>query len=55
MPKKPKEEIINAAKVKLNPVEVLNAVLNEPECADLRQALIDANLVEEIKESGING
>lgn len=49
MPKKPKEDIINAAKVKLNPVDVMTAVLNEPECADLRQALIDAGLVEEIK------
>lgn len=55
MPKKPKEDIINAAKVKLNPVDVMTAVLNEPECADLRQGLIDAGLVEEIKECDING
>ncbi len=50
MPRKPSEEIIEAAKHNLNPVDVINAVLNEPECADLRQALIDANLVNEIKE-----
>lgn len=51
MPRKPTKDVIDAAKVKLNPVDVLTAVLNEPECADLRQALIEAGLVEEIKES----
>lgn len=50
MPRKPNKDIIEAAKVKLKPVDVLTAVLNEPECSELRQALIDAGLVEEIKE-----
>lgn len=50
MPRKPSNEVINAAKVKLNPVDVLTAVLNEPECSDLKHALIDAGLVKEIKE-----
>lgn len=50
MPRKPTQDIINAAKKKLNPVDVLTAVLNEPECAELRQSLIDAGLVKEIKE-----
>ena len=50
MPKKPDKAILNAAKKNLNPVDVLNAVLNDPKCSELRQALIDAGLVEEIKE-----
>ena len=55
MPRKPPKDVIEAAKVKLNPVDVMTAVLNEPECAELRQALIDAGLVEEIKEEDSNG
>lgn len=50
MPRKPEKEIIEASKAKLNPVDVLTAVLNEPECAELRDALVSAGLVKEIKE-----
>ena len=55
MPRKPNKEVIEAAKVNLNPVDVMTAVLNEPECSELRQALIDAGLVQEIKEEPYNG
>ena len=50
MPRKPAPEIINAAKKNLNPVDVVTAVLNEPECAELRQSLIDAGIVQEVKQ-----
>lgn len=51
MPRKPSKEVIEAAKVKLNPVDVFTAVINDaPECAELRNALVDAGLVEEVKE-----
>ncbi|MBR2553449.1 MAG: hypothetical protein IKE94_01195 [Aeriscardovia sp.] len=50
MPRKPSKEIIDAHKASINPQDVLTAVLNEPECAELRQALIDNGLVQEIKE-----
>lgn len=51
MPRKPSKEIIDASKVKLNPVDVFTAVLNDaPECAELRDALIKEGLIEEIKE-----
>lgn len=50
MPKKPSKEVINAAKKQLNPVDVMQSILNEPECAELRKGLIEAGIVEEIKE-----
>lgn len=50
MPKKPDKQIIEAARKNLDPKEVLTVVLNQPECSELRQALIDAGLIEEIKE-----
>ena len=50
MPRKPSKEIIDASKVKLNPADVLTAVLNgAPDCAELKEALIKEGLVEEIK------
>lgn len=51
MPRKPSKEIIDASKVKLNPVDVLTAILNgAPECSELRDALINKGLIKEIKE-----
>lgn len=50
MPKKPDKRIINAAKKNLDPKEVLTVILNQPECEELRKGLIEAGLVEEIKE-----
>lgn len=50
MPKKPNKIIINAAKKNLKPVDVLTAVLNEPQCAELKKGLIEAGLIEEVKE-----
>jgi hypothetical protein len=50
MPKKPDKDIINAAKKNLDPIATLSVVLNQPECAELKKALIEAGLVEEIKE-----
>lgn len=48
MPKKPEKEIIEAGKKKLDPRAVLEAIINET--PDLRDALLQAGLVEEIKE-----
>ena len=48
--KKPTKEVINAAKKNLDPVAALTVILNQPECAELREALIKQGLVEEIKE-----
>ena len=48
MPKKPDKEIIEAGKKKLDPKAVLSAVINET--PELRDALLEAGLVEEIKE-----
>ena len=50
MPRKPAPEVINAAKKTLNPVDVMTAILNEPECSELRQSLIDAGIVKEVKQ-----
>lgn len=53
MPRKPTKEIIDASKVKLNPVDVMTAVLNgAPECYELRDALVKEGLVQEVK--GVN-
>lgn len=48
MPKKPDKLIIEASKKKLDPHAVLSAVINET--PELRDALLEAGLVEEIKE-----
>ena len=48
--KKPNKEIINAAKKNLDPIAALTVILNQPECAELRKALIKEGLVEEVKE-----
>lgn len=49
MPRKPSKEVIDAAKVKLNPVDVMTAILNDaPECAELRDALVKEGLVQEV-------
>ena len=50
MPRKPSKEIIDASKVKLNPVDVMTAVLNDaPECRELRDAMVKEGLVQEIE------
>lgn len=48
MPTKPSSEVINAAKVKLDPREVLEVVINET--PTLRGELLKAGLVEEVEE-----
>lgn len=48
MPKKPDKMTIEASKKKLDPHAVLSAVINET--PELRAALLEAGLVEEIKE-----
>lgn len=48
MPKKPDKITIEASKKKLDPHAVLSAVINET--PELRDALLEAGLVEEIKE-----
>lgn len=48
MPKKPEQNIINASKAKIDPRAVLSAIVNET--PELRDALLNAGLVEEIKE-----
>jgi hypothetical protein len=50
MPKKPNPQIVQAAKKVLDPKEVLTVILNQPECEDLKNALIREGLVEEVKE-----
>ena len=55
MPKKPDKIVMNAAKKNLKPVDTLAVILNEPECSELRKALIEAGLVEEMKEGVKNG
>lgn len=48
MPTKPSSEVINAAKVKLDPREVLEVVINETPA--LREDLLKAGLVEEVED-----
>lgn len=48
MPKKPDKKTIEASKAKIDPRAVLNVVINET--PELREALLAAGLVEEIKE-----
>lgn len=48
MPKKPDKYTIDASKAKIDPRAVLNVVINET--PELRDALLAAGLVEEIKE-----
>lgn len=48
MPTKPSAEVLNAAKVKLNPKEVLEVVINET--PELRDDLLKAGLVEEVED-----
>lgn len=48
MPKKPDKITIDAYKNKLDPRAVMSAVINET--PELRDALLKAGLVEEIKE-----
>lgn len=47
MPRKPERNIIEAAKVKLNPHDVLSAVLNDPECEELQKELLRQGLIKE--------
>ena len=55
MPKKPNKQIIEAAKKKLDPKEVLTVIINQPECEELRKGLIEAGLVEEDVDYIIKG
>lgn len=48
MPKQPDKVTIEASKKKLDPKAVLNVVINET--PELRDALLKAGLVEEIKD-----
>ena len=48
MPKKPDKSTIDASKKKLDPHAVLSAIINET--PELREALLNAGVVEEIKE-----
>ena len=48
MPVKPTEEVINAAKVKLNPHDVVQAIVNET--PELARALVDAGLATEVPD-----
>lgn len=48
MPKKPDKQTIEASKAKIDPRAVLSAIVNET--PELRDALLQAGLVEEIKE-----
>lgn len=48
VPTKPAAEVLNAAKVKLNPKEVLEVVINET--PELREDLLKAGLVEEVED-----
>ena len=51
MPRKPSKEVIEASKKHLNPIDVFTAVINDaPECSELKQALLDKGLIEEVKE-----
>lgn len=50
MPKKPDKRIIEAAKKNLDPKAALAVVLNQPECAELKNALIENGLIQEVKE-----
>ena len=47
MPRKPENNVIEAAKVKLNPKDVLSAVLNDPECEELQKELLRLGLIKE--------
>lgn len=53
MPKKPDKATIEASKKSLDPKAVLSAVINET--PELRDALVAAGLVEEIKENNQDG
>ena len=48
MPIKPSEDVINAAKVKLNPHDVVQAIVNET--PELARALVDAGLATEVPD-----
>lgn len=48
MPTKPSSEVINAARVRLDPREVLEVVINETPA--LRDDLLKAGLVGEVEE-----
>lgn len=48
MPTKPNQDVIDAAKVHLNPKEVMEVVINEE--PQLRAELLAAGLVEEIED-----
>ena len=50
MPKKPEKMILEAAKKNLDPKAALTVILNQPECEELKNTLIEKGLVTEIKE-----
>ena len=48
MARKPTKDVINAAKKELNPLDLLNVIINEEK--ELKEALLNRGLVEEVKE-----
>lgn len=50
MPKIPSKEKLNAAKKKLDPMQTLNAVINDMKNKDLEDALVDAGLAVKVGE-----
>ena len=44
MPRKPTQEVLDAAKQKLDPIAVLNATINEMNDPELEKALVDAGV-----------
>lgn len=53
MPIKPTQDVIDAHKKKLDPRAVLNTIINETPI--LKDELLKAGLVQEVKEGAING
>ncbi len=51
MPRRPSNEVIEAARKNLNPVDVLNAVLNDMKDDELERRLVDAGLARYVEET----
>ena len=50
MPRKPSQEVIEAANKHLDPKDVLNAVINDMHDSELERRLVDAGLARYIEE-----
>lgn len=53
MPRKPSQEVIEAASRSLDPRDVLNAVINDMDNPELEKSLVDAGLAKYV-EDGAN-